>query len=57
MVQMLIESGANVNARNQDGETALEYAAANGKLLKLFFFEISSFILSRDVSKIQATSR
>lgn len=52
-VDQLIKAGANVNAANKDGTTALMAATKNGKhsIIKLLNWNDISFFLEQDMSK------
>jgi hypothetical protein len=45
LVQILLERGANINARSKDGSTALSIAQANGNV------QISDFLISRGANQ------
>jgi len=45
MVQLLVERGANINARNRDGSTAFSIAQMNGNA------QISNFLLERGAAQ------
>lgn len=55
IVQILIENGANVNAMNDENDTALLYAAAKGKISNAYiiFFKPLSVIRDVKIAKIK----
>jgi len=48
LVRLLVERGANINARNRDGASALSIAQSNGNL------QISDFLIERGANQIAA---